>query len=577
MKKLIEKSLTAKISLAISVVLIFFISLITYLDASNEDKDILGIYRMNASALVSTIEKAFISAMREGRSEDVQKIFENIGTQEGVIGVRIFDEKGSILRSNNKAEIGGTVDGETLREYKGLIGSENSSVNGLREFSFIKPLYNGPQCFGCHPASGRVNGILNVRISMDRAYEEIDRNRLFMFKWGLLAILCVGLSQIMLLRTTVVKPAGRLRAAMLKAEAGEDFRIEVYSEDEIGELGRAFNRMMERIKELGLEAIKKENEIVRQQDELKSQTLLASVIKAMPDGVAILGRDMRLQLVNPGYRKLFPHVEAGDICYECIHKRDSVCPHCGVKKVFEDGSIHEHESSATMPDGTVKIVHSISGPIVGEGGVIRSAIEVLRDVTDRVRLEKEFQEKSWELERANKKLAQMAVTDGLTRLFNHKFFQDSLKREFRRLARHKTMPFLSLAMLDIDNFKAFNDTYGHQAGDAVLKGIADVLRDSVRITDTVARYGGEEFVILMPETNVEGTGVVADRIRKNVEEFEFMYNNERLKVTVSVGLASYPQEGITNEDDLLKAADLALYKAKELGRNRVVVSKGLNS
>ena len=575
MKRLIEKSLTAKISLAVSVVLIFFISLITYLDASNEDRDILGIYRMNASALASTIEKAFVSAMEEGRSQDVQRIFENIGTQEGVVGVRIFDEKGNILRSNNKAEIGGTVDGETFREYQGLVGSETSSVNSSREFSFIKPLYNGPQCIGCHPASGRVKGILNVRISMARAYEEIDRNRLFMFKWGVLAILCVGLSQIMLLRSTVVKPAERLRAAMLRAEAGEDFRIEVSSKDEIGELGRVFNRMMERIKGLGLEAIKREKEIVRQQDELKSHALLASMIKAMPDGVAILGRDMRLQLVNPGYGKLFPHVKAGDVCYESLHGRDSVCPHCGVKKVFEDGGIHEHESSATMPDGNAKIVHSISGPITDDGGVIRSAIEVLRDVTDRVRLEKEFQEKSWELERANKKLAQMAVTDGLTKLFNHKFFQDSLKREFRRLARHRALPFLSLAMLDIDNFKAFNDTYGHQAGDAVLRGIAEVLRGSVRVTDTVARYGGEEFVILMPETNIDGTEVVAERIRKNVEDFEFVYKSERLKVTVSIGLAGYPQENIAGEDDLLKAADMALYEAKEAGKNRVVVSKGL--
>ena len=136
---------------------------------------------------------------------------------------------------------------------------------------------------------------------------------------------------------------------------------------------------------------------------------------------------------------------------------------------------------------------------------------------------------------------------------------------------------MSLAMLDIDNFKAFNDTYGHQAGDAVLKGISQVLKDSVRITDTVARYGGEEFVILMPETNVDGTEIVAERIRKNVEETEFVYRNEKMNVTVSIGLASYPQEGIASEEDILKAADIALYKAKEAGRNRVVMSKGLSS
>ena len=326
---------------------------------------------------------------------------------------------------------------------------------------------------------------------------------------------------------------------------------------------------------MGRKAMEKEKELVRGHEALKSQALLASVIDGIPDGVAIMDREMRLVLMNPRYGEMFPDARVGEHCYMGIHKRSQPCQHCGMMKVFEDGKIHDHQSSVALPDGTVRVVHSISAPIRGEGGEIVRAVEVVRDMTERVVMEKELKEKGWELERVNKRLAKMAVTDGLTMLFNHRFFQDSLKREFKRLTRHRALPFLSIAMIDIDHFKSLNDMHGHQAGDRVLRGISKVVKNSVRLTDIVARYGGEEFVIIMPETDFEGTTIVAERIRRNVEEASFTYRDMILKATVSIGLASYPQEGVKSEDDLIKAADSALYTAKTQGRNRVVVSRGI--
>ncbi len=330
-----------------------------------------------------------------------------------------------------------------------------------------------------------------------------------------------------------------------------------------------------RLTVMGCEAIDKENVLLSNTESQKTKLLLSSVIDGIPDGVAIIDREMQLMLVNPSYVRMFPGAAPGDTCYRLIHNRDSICPHCGVVKVFSDGKIHEHESTVLLPGGSSRVVHSISAPVFSENGEMINAVEVIRDITDRVTIEKELKEKTLELEKANTRLSKMAVTDGLTMLFNHRYFQDSLKKEFKRLARHRALPLLSLAMIDIDHFKYLNDAYGHQAGDSVLKGISKILKGSVRLTDIVARYGGEEFVVIMPETDFEGTSVVAERIRRNIENAVFEYKDLSLKTTVSIGLAGHPHDSIKNEADIIKAADSALYTAKQEGRNRVVVWKGV--
>jgi diguanylate cyclase (GGDEF)-like protein len=162
----------------------------------------------------------------------------------------------------------------------------------------------------------------------------------------------------------------------------------------------------------------------------------------------------------------------------------------------------------------------------------------------------------------------LSITDGLTKLYNHRFFQDSLKREFARCQRHQSP--LSLALLDIDHFKRFNDRYGHQQGDVVLQELARTLRGQVRNLDVVARYGGEEFAVIMPDASQEVALRVAERLRAAVEGHPVEGPTGPLLVTISLGVASVPHAEIGVPAGLIAAADRALYRAKERGRNCVV-------
>lgn len=162
----------------------------------------------------------------------------------------------------------------------------------------------------------------------------------------------------------------------------------------------------------------------------------------------------------------------------------------------------------------------------------------------------------------------MSVLDGLTGLYNRRQFEIGLEQECNRTKRHPSD--FSLAILDIDFFKKVNDNYGHQYGDYVIKTVADLMKQSFRKTDLLYRYGGEELVMIMPETNIEGALIPVQRLRRMVEEYDFDYNGVKAKVTVSIGL-TMNYSNLNNSADILKTADEALYRAKEGGRNRVVL------
>ncbi|HET8678643.1 MAG TPA: sensor domain-containing diguanylate cyclase, partial [bacterium] len=166
----------------------------------------------------------------------------------------------------------------------------------------------------------------------------------------------------------------------------------------------------------------------------------------------------------------------------------------------------------------------------------------------------------------------LAITDGLTELHNHRYLFDALDRLLER-ARRDTQP-LSLIMLEIDNFKRFNDTYGHQQGDEVLRTISMLLRRGSRPSDIVARHGGDEFMVVLPGTSKTPAQETAERLRRAVEAYPLILAGDVVTaVTLSVGVASFPHDGHT-VDTLVEAVDRAQYTAKRSGGNKVHVAHG---
>jgi diguanylate cyclase (GGDEF)-like protein len=201
-------------------------------------------------------------------------------------------------------------------------------------------------------------------------------------------------------------------------------------------------------------------------------------------------------------------------------------------------------------------------PILGDSGDIDRICILVYDMTDQA-MSKE------RVDKLNEELKVISRVDGLTGLFNRRYWQERFEREFKLTYRNKKP--ISVLMLDIDHFKKVNDTHGHQAGDKVIQALAMLIRKATRETDIAGRYGGEEFVILLPDTNTETALIVGERIRKVAERYVVNHDNVEINVTISAGIAEFDSK-YTRPLMWLEAADQALYKAKENGRNQIIVA-----
>ena len=202
--------------------------------------------------------------------------------------------------------------------------------------------------------------------------------------------------------------------------------------------------------------------------------------------------------------------------------------------------------------------------------------ELLARVNNQIRIRnnlKDLEEKNRELTKRNIVLEQLAITDSLSELYNKGYILKRLESELMRSARYNEP--MSLIIIDIDYFKKINDSFGHIAGDNILRRLSKILIESVRDVDIVARYGGEEFLVVCPNTSLSGAAILAERIRESVQNTIFHAGSIDIKLTISLGLSNLSPSALANGDfntnKLIEEADSALYKAKSAGRNKVAV------
>ena len=225
--------------------------------------------------------------------------------------------------------------------------------------------------------------------------------------------------------------------------------------------------------------------------------------------------------------------------------------HCLIRQVGRSYVIRDLGST----NGTYVNDEPIDEAILRDGDLIKIGSTILKFIS------------SGNIEAAyHEEIYRLMTTDGLTQVYNKRYFLELLEKEISRAIRYGRS--LSLIMFDIDHFKQINDTYGHLAGDAVLKQLAQVIKAKIRREDIIGRYGGEEFGIILPEINKHNAIRTAEKIRRLVESTVFMFEDTLIPVTISLGVASLEDEPLTPEE-LIKRADSKLYEAKRSGRNRV--------
>jgi two-component system cell cycle response regulator len=245
-------------------------------------------------------------------------------------------------------------------------------------------------------------------------------------------------------------------------------------------------------------------------------------------------------------------------------------------QIEDDGISRKHAKVALGPDGKFQVVDlgSTNGTYLNgartsvaplaDGDKIQIGTNTVLKFSLQDQLEEQYQRSIYE----------SATRDGLTRIFNKKYFMDTVRKEFAYCLRHR-MP-LSLVMFDVDHFKLVNDTYGHQAGDYVLARIAQKVSETIRTEDLFSRYGGEEFALMLREAADDQALRCAERCRRAVDLADFNFGGTPIKVTISVGVATLLDTDFVQPEDLIAEADKYLYLAKQRGRNRIE-GKTLNS
>lgn len=403
-----------------------------------------------------------------------------------------------------------------------------SDAAGNRQLVFLAPLANQNVCYRCHGKAQAVRGVMRMVTSLAAVERDILRSRQESLALFALALVATVLLTGYMLGRIVVRPIEKVTRAMARVSDGDlDYKVSERGDDELGQMGARFNQMTRDLQGTY-------HTLRREQDKL------TTVIETATEGIIVTDAAGAVVLVNPAAAVLLGKPAQALMLADFL---DIVDDRPFMAQCLRSGAPQDiHFKQRDL---------QLHATVIGADRQLPAgSVALIRDVTEERRLEEALRRSS--------------TTDALTGLYNRRFLDATLATEFTRAERGQSA--LSVLMIDVDHFKHFNDTHGHDQGDRVLQMVSRCLRDNVRPFDFACRYGGEEFAVILPGMDGALARQVAERVRVAVAQTEV----DGLHVHVSVGLASFPLVAVLFPDALIKAADAALYRAKESGRNRVV-------
>jgi diguanylate cyclase (GGDEF)-like protein len=585
-------SLSAKILLLVFVAVALTSALAGVVSYRFERREILDGAARDSGEFSRMVESQLHAAMLSHNPAAATGLLDGLRRSNGVAAITVFDSTGKPVFGGSAATL--SASGRAAAAEGRTIGAAvGSGVNAV--YRSFRPITLESACFvaGCHSANDPIAGVVQVDLRMDAVATRLswESSQAVYLGLGLAAVLIPLLW--LALGAIVVRPLRVFAARARSIASGRLWeRVPTYHSDEIGDLAESFNSMADelesRIAELETAQDKLGLSIERVARALTSALDAGSVMHILiNESTEIAGFDAGVVFLEQGGEFVFAHgrrLEAStsplglwDATVQAIGDRllslEPLLRGSAVPRIIYADEGDEEDASPLGPWGWETVVLT---PMVADGCLIGCLVLVS---TQRLALNQN-QRRTLEFlaaqgaiavvhSRLNDQAHERAITDGLAGLSDHRHFYEQLELEMARAERYD-LP-LSLLLLDIDHFKLYNDRAGHRAGDHVLRRLGVILRAVARETDVVARYGGEEFAVILPHTSPDDALAFAERVHAEVEVEKFPRGEVQPggHLSVSIGVASWPDHARSVEG-LVEAADQALYRAKRLGRDRVV-------